>query len=77
MTRKTIEEPKTPKGEHAWVGFYTSGGALQFIITSKKENRDMYFLYEVKEEQFIKLGKSKDVSELTRKYNVYEKIREI
>ena len=70
-----IEEPRTPKGEHAWVGYYNQSGELLFIITSKNNNRETYYLYENNGGSFVKLGKDKDPLKLCEKFKVYERIR--
>lgn len=44
-------EPKYPKGERVWVGYYNGNHELRFILTSK-DSRDLYFLYELLEEKF-------------------------
>lgn len=55
---------------------YLKDDVVKFIITTKSNNRDHYFLYEVTEEgKLYKLGKSKDPEELEDKYRVYEKIQ--
>ena len=64
---------KYPKGEHVWVGYYNSDHELRFIITSK-ENREYYFLYELVDGQFKKLGRAKEPPELVERYKVYENI---
>ena len=69
------EEPKIPRGEHAWVGYYNSSGELMFIITSKNNNRETYYLYENNSGSFVKLGKDKDPLKLCGKFNVYERIK--
>lgn len=70
------DEPKTPRGEHAWVGYYNSNGDLLFIITSKNNNRDLYYLYENRSGEFVKLGKDKDPLKLCDKFKVYDKIHD-
>lgn len=47
-----------PKGEIVWVGHYDKAGNLRYIITSKPA-RDYYFIYELKDGKFVKLGKNK------------------
>ena len=65
-----------PRGEHAWVGYYNKNEELLFIVTSKNNNRDTYYLYEVRDGSFVKLGKDKDPLKLCNKFKVYEKIHE-
>lgn len=76
MSKMLREEPKIPKGEHGWVGLYDSSDNLMFVVTSKTASRDVYFLYEVKDNALVKLGKAKDVSDLYEKFDVFKKIRE-
>lgn len=58
-----MSEPKYPKGERVWVGYYNSNHELRFILTSK-DSRDFYFLYELVEDGFRKLGKARSPTEL-------------
>ncbi len=67
-------EPKYPKGERVWVGCYNKAHELKFIITSK-EARDFYFLYELVDGEFRKLGRSKSPKELEEKFEVDKKLR--
>ena len=64
-----------PKGEKVWVSYRTENGELRFILTSKQQSRDVYFLYEVDGNSFKKLGKSKSPLELEEKFNVQDKLR--
>lgn len=64
-----------PKGEKVWVSYYTENGELRFILTSKQQSRDVYFLYEVDGNAFKKLGKSKSPLELEEKFSVRDKLR--
>lgn len=68
-------EPKYPKGERVWVGLYNQSHELKFIITSKESSRDFYFLYELVDGEFRKLGKSRSPKELEEKFEVNKKIR--
>lgn len=63
-----------PKGEHVWTGYYNRAGDLLFIVTSKKESRDWYFLYEVAGDSFKKLGRAKSPDELEKKYGVRDRM---
>lgn len=58
---------KYPTNETLWVSYNDSGGDLKYIITSKK-SRDYYFLYELSDDVFKKIGKAKNPIELERKY---------
>lgn len=64
---------KYPRGEIVWVGYHDAGGTLRFFLTSKP-TREMYFLYEVNDGTYKKLGKSKSPPELERKHKVNERI---
>lgn len=66
-------EPKYPKGERVWVGYYNSNHELRFILTSK-DNRDFYYLYELVNSNFCKLGKARSPTELEEKFHVYQKM---
>lgn len=67
-------ESKYPKGERVWVGYYSQTYEPKFIITSK-ENRDFYFLYELVDGEFHKLGRSRSPKELEEKFEVDKKLR--
>ncbi len=67
-------ELKYPKGERVWVGCYNQTNELKFIITSK-EARDFYFLYELVDGEFRKLGRSRSPKELEEKFEVDKKQR--
>ena len=56
-----------PKGEIVWVSHYDIDHSLRYITTSKP-SRDFYFLYELKEGKFVKLGKNIDPKVLEDKY---------
>lgn len=66
-------EPKYPKGERVWVGYYNTSHELKFIVTSK-ESRDFYFLYELVGGVFRKLGRSRSPKELEEKFGVDKKL---
>lgn len=63
-----------PKGEQIWVQYYNHSRDLLFILTSK-EIRDYYFLYELVDGKFKKLGKAKSPVELEKKFRVVERMR--
>ena len=58
-----------PKGERMWVGYYTKDHNLLFIVTSK-ESRDFYYLYELVDGSFKKLGRAKSPQELEERFEV-------
>lgn len=64
-----------PRGEHAFTGYYNRKGILLFVITAK-EARDYYYLYEVKDDVYTKLGRSRNPLELVEKFKVLERILE-
>ena len=63
-----------PKGERVWTSYYNLSNELLFIITSKPA-RDFFFLYELVDGVFKKLGKSKSPLELEERFNVRERMR--
>lgn len=56
-----------PKGEIVWVGHYDQDNNLRYITTSKPA-RDYYFLYELRGDKFVKLGKDRNPRILEDKY---------
>lgn len=69
-----MDELKCPKGERVWVGYYNAEHELCFILTSK-ESREFYFLYELVDGEFKKLGKARTPKELEDKFEVSKKMR--
>ena len=57
-----------PKGETVWVRYHTQDGILKYIVTTKNGDRSFYYLYELCDSGFKKLGKSKSPMDLERKY---------
>lgn len=70
-----MEQIKYPKGERIWVGYYDPQKNLRYIMTSKENNRDHYFLYELVNSQFVKLGKARSPKELEDKFKLSESCR--
>ena len=70
-----MSEPKYPKGERVWVGYYDGHHKLRFILTSK-DSRDFYFLYELVDGNFRKLGKARSPTESEEKFRVYQRMEE-
>lgn len=64
-----------PRGERLFTGYYNRQGILLFVITAK-ETRDYYYLYEVKDDVYTKLGRSRNPLDLVEKFKVMERIRE-
>ena len=62
-----------PKGERVMVGYIDHNKELKYIITCK-EVRDYYFLYERSGNEFKKLGKAKEPTQLELKFNIFEKM---
>ena len=58
---------KYPKNERLLHSFTDIHGNLRYIITDKKI-KDGYYLYELKGDSFVKLGKGKTPIELEKKY---------
>lgn len=61
---------KIPKNECAWLDIRDCNG-MRYLITSKIDDRSIYFLYLEQENGFTKLGKSRDPRELERKFVTY------
>jgi hypothetical protein len=60
---------KYPKGERVWVAYYNGKHELQYIITSKENNREFYFLYEfLLDGTFKKFGKSRSPADLEERF---------
>lgn len=70
------DRPPTPRGEHAWVGFYNRSGALFGIVTSKNDSREWFYYYEVCDGKFVKIGKSKNPLDFYDKYNINDRLKE-
>lgn len=64
---------KYPKDERVWVSYRSSDGELKYIITSK-QIRDCYFLYELVDGAFKKLGKAKTPILLENKFKFKDKL---
>lgn len=73
IMKENMKILKYPKGERVWRSYYNESKELRFIITSKS-TRDVYFLYELINGEFKKLGKAKTPPELVEKYDVEKKI---
>lgn len=73
IIKENLKKYKYPKNETVWESFYDSSRELKFIITSKS-TRDTYYLYELKDGEFKKLGKARTPPELVEKYDVKKKV---
>ena len=56
-----------PDDERIWTHIISKNGE-HIYITSKKTNRDTYFIYKVDGENVMKLGKGKNPAALEEKY---------
>lgn len=70
-----MSERRLPKDERGWVGYYTADHELAFVLTSKRNSRDWYYMYQVCGDQLKKLGKARSPLELERKFEVDRKTR--
>lgn len=62
-----------PKGERVWVGYYNTNHELILILTSK-ESRDYYYLYELVDGGFKKLGRARSPVELEERFEVNKRL---
>ena len=69
-----MAEPKYPKGATVCVGYDNPEHELCFILTSK-DSREFYFLYELVDGEFKKLGKARTPKELEDKFEVSKRMR--
>ncbi len=67
-------KPRYPRGERVWVGYYDKGHDLMFILTSKESSREFFFLYELVDGSFKKLGRARSPKELEAKFDVEKKL---
>lgn len=74
-TKVEIPDPHPPKGEVCWVGYCDRDGNVRYVITSKLNNRDVYFLYANNGGKLERIGKGCcSPTELCRKNDVYGKL---
>ena len=66
---------KYPKNERVWTSYFNSAGCLMFIVTSKP-SQDFYILYELVDNEFKKLGRSKSPLELEQKFDIRIKLNQ-
>lgn len=64
---------KHPKGEIVWVTYRNTSEEIKYIMTSKPI-RDTYYLYELVDGEFKKLGKAKTPLKLEEAYKLNEKL---
>lgn len=65
-----MSSPKYPRGERVWMSFFSANHDLKFIITSKESSREYYFLYELLDGSFKKIGKARSPKDLEEKFEV-------
>ena len=63
-----------PKNERQWLSYYDKLGVKRFVMTSSA-SREFYYLYEVSNGNFTKLGKDRSPSKLEERFDVDEKLR--
>lgn len=56
-----------PKGERVWVEYYNQKKELRYIVTSK-QTRDCFYVYELVNGTFVKLGRDKNPLVLEEKF---------
>ncbi len=65
---------KLPAAERAWTDYFDQKGRKRFVLTST-QTRDWYFLYEIKDGGFVRLGKERTPSKLEERFQVEERMR--
>lgn len=63
------------KNEIPWLRYYDRAGNYRFLLTSSR-NRELYFLYEVSDGDFTKLGKDRSPKKLEEKFHVDDVLQE-
>ena len=69
-----MESPKYPRGERVWRRYFDASGNLRFILTSRENSREYYYLYEYGDGAFKRLGRASSPKDLEEKYDVDAKI---
>lgn len=69
-----MKSVKYPTGETVWVQYHDEDGNLKFIVTSKPL-RDQYFLYELQNEKFVRIGKAENPTEMEVEFQLKEKLQ--
>lgn len=69
-----MKELVIPKGETVWAGYYNPSDTLRFIVTTKGNSREYYYLYESVDGVFKKLGKAKSPKDLEKKFDVWKRV---
>lgn len=65
---------KIPKAEIQWTQYQKEDGTPTHIMTSN-EPRTLYYLYEIKNNDYVKLGKAKSPIELEEKFLNHSKTK--
>lgn len=65
---------KIPSSEIEWVEYLSREHKPLFLLTSK-EQRDFYFLYEILDDGYKRIGKATSPIALEEKYKVIERMR--
>ena len=73
MTKKDLIN-KIPSSEIEWVEYLNREHKPLFLLTSK-ESRDSYFLYEILDDGYKRIGKASSPIALEEKYKVIERMR--
>ena len=63
-----------PKTEEVKVRYHDSDGILRFVLTSKRFTNGPLFLYEVKDGQLKRLGRSQSPLELESTHKISNKL---
>lgn len=66
--KKEQDELIYPRGEIGWTEYFDKNGNIVCLTTSKPA-RDFYFLYELKDREFVRLGKAVSPLELEKKFD--------
>lgn len=69
------DEPKLPRGERVCIGYNTIDHEPLFILTNKRDSSDWFYLYELVDGEYRKLGRARTPPELEAKYHVNERLR--
>lgn len=71
-----MEQIKYPRGETVWVGYYDVRKNLRFIMTSKENDRSLYFLYKLVDGRFKKIGRAQSPKEIEDKFEILKRLLE-
>ena len=76
MGRNTGMQTGISKSEIGWVDFEDKNGVVRYTITSKASAPyEMFFLYELQGDKFVKIGKGANPLELEKRFNVMERMQ--